>query len=116
MFIMNCEVTFFPDRKSVKVRSGTTLLETGKRARVSIRSRCGGNASCLMCKVTVEDQSGLSPIEAKESLKLGDLKDSSIRLACQVRVLRDCTVVIPEDPLKAAIRAQLERQRMEDEL
>jgi 2Fe-2S ferredoxin len=113
---MNCEVTFYPDGKSVKVRSGTTLLEAGKRARVSIRSRCGGNASCLMCKVTVEDQSGLTLIEAKESLKLGDLQDSSIRLACQARVVKDSNVMIPEDPLKAAIRAQLERQRMEDEL
>lgn len=112
---MNCEVIFFPDKKTVIVRPGTSLLDASKRARVSIRSRCGGQASCLMCKVTVQDQSGLSPVASKEELKLGDLKDRSIRLACQARVTRNAVVEIPEDPLKAAIRAQLQRQKEEDD-
>jgi 2Fe-2S ferredoxin len=112
---MDCKVTFYPDDKSIKVKSGTTVLDAAKRARVAIRTRCGGHASCLMCKVTVHDQSGLSPIASKEAIKLGDLKDRSIRLSCQARLMRNTEVIIPEDPLKAAIRAQLAKQREEDD-
>src|SRR5690554_5935798 len=111
----NCEITFLPDNKTIAVRPGTNLLDASKRARVSIRTRCGGHASCLMCKVTVEDQTGLSPILPKEQLKLGDLANHSIRLACQAKVTGRALVLIPEDPLKAAIRAQLEKQKEEDE-
>jgi 2Fe-2S ferredoxin len=107
---MTPEVIFMPDDKSVRVRPGTTLLDAAKRARVAIRSRCGGNASCLMCKVVVEDQAGLAPMSSKEDVKLGDLQRESYRLACQARVLRDVKAVVPEDPLKAAIRAQLAKQ------
>lgn len=112
---MTPEVKFLPDNKSIQIRPGTTLLDAGKRARVSIRTRCGGKAACLMCKVIVEDQSGLSPLNINEQHKLGDLKDRSYRLACQARVVRDVSVMIPEDPLKAAIRAQLAKQREEEE-
>lgn len=113
---MNCNVKFYPDDKAIKVRSGTTVLDAAKRARVAIRTRCGGQASCLMCKVTVHDQSGLSPIGSKEELKLGGLKDRSIRLSCQARIISDTEVYIQEDPLKAAIRAQLAKQKEEDDL
>lgn len=112
--IMSPEITFLPDKKTIQVRPGTTLLDAGRRARVSIRSRCGGNASCLMCKLIVEDQSGLAPMSQNEALKLGDLKDHSYRLACQARVHKDVQVAIPEDPLKAAVRAQLAKQQEED--
>lgn len=113
---MNYEVTFFPDNKKVTVRPGTTLLDASRRARVTVRTRCGGLAACLMCKVTVQDQSGLTPIASKEALKLGDLKERNIRLACQAKVNGKVIVEVPEDPLKAAIRAQLERQRLDDDM
>ncbi len=105
------EVTFIPDLKTIRVKPGTTILDTGRKARVAIRTRCGGQASCLMCKVIVKDQSGLSPVNKQERLKLGTLVDQSFRLSCQARVFRDVRVEIPEDPLKAAIRLQLARQR-----
>lgn len=111
----SCKISFFPDGKTISVRAGMTVLEASRRARVTIRTRCGGLASCLMCKVTVQDQSGLSAIENKEALKLGGLKDRFIRLSCQAKVLKDTEVWIPEDPLKAAIRAQLQRQKEEED-
>ncbi len=85
-------------------------------ARVQIRSRCGGNAACLMCKVTVEHSLGLEPMTSNESMKLGSLADQHMRLACQARVCGDVTVDVPEDPLRAAIRAQLAKQQEEDDL
>lgn len=109
-------IRFMPDGKSIEARSGTTLLDASRRARVAISTRCDGNASCLMCKVEVADQSGLRAPGDKEKLKLGERINDGIRLACQAKVSGDVTVNIPESPLKAAIRLQLERQKEEDRL
>jgi len=113
---MSPQVYFSPNRKSIQVRKGLTLLEAGNKARVIIRTRCGGNASCLMCKVIVADQSGITPLNLNEQLKLGDLQNQGYRLACQAHVVDDTHVEIPEDPLKAAIRLQLAKQKEGHEL
>ncbi|NEW06089.1 2Fe-2S iron-sulfur cluster binding domain-containing protein [Paenibacillus sp. SYP-B3998] len=110
------EVHFWPDDKRVQVRPGTTLLEAGRKARVNIRTRCGAKAACLMCKVIVKDSSGLAPMNQNERLKLGSQVDEGYRLACQARVAGCVDVILPEDPLKAVIRAQLAKQREEDDL
>jgi 2Fe-2S ferredoxin len=109
-------VTFLPDNRSVTVRSGTTLLDASRRARVNIRTRCGGVAGCLMCKVIVtDDQAGFlqRPTDA-ESRKLGSMISEGVRLSCQARVHGNVIVTIPEDPLKAAIRKQLAAQQDDD--
>lgn len=109
------EIRFEPDGKTVQVRPGTSVLDASRRARVAIRTRCGGNAGCLMCKVTAASKTGLSAPSDSERHKLGELIEQRIRLACQAKITGDCAVVVPEDPLKAAVRAQLAKQR-EDEL
>jgi ferredoxin, 2Fe-2S len=111
---MNVEVTFLPDHKKISVRPGTSLLEASRKAKVMIRTRCGGQAGCLMCKVQVEDGSSASPALEKERNKLGSLLDSGYRLACQAKAMGAVTVTVPEDPLKAAIRAQLAKQQEDD--
>ncbi|MFC0214868.1 2Fe-2S iron-sulfur cluster-binding protein [Paenibacillus chartarius] len=111
---MGVKVTFQPYDKSVDVRTGTTLFDAAGRAKVPIRVRCGGKAACLMCKVKVEDQSGLAPPNINERNKLGPLIGEGVRLACQAKVQGSVTAVIPEDPLKAAIRAQLAKQQDDD--
>jgi len=110
-----CEVTFLPTGKKVSVRPGTTLLDAGSRARAQIRTRCGGNASCLMCKVNPVSPEGLSEPTANEQTKLGSLLGQGVRLACQTRVIGDAVVTVPEDPLKTAIRNQLAKQNEEDD-
>lgn len=50
-----------------------------------------------------------------ERLKLGSLAEEGIRLACQAKATGNVTVHIPEDPLKAAIRAQLAKQQEEED-
>ncbi|UUZ94414.1 2Fe-2S iron-sulfur cluster binding domain-containing protein [Paenibacillus sp. P25] len=109
-------ITFLPDTKSLQVRPGTTVLDAAGKARVPIRVRCGGKASCLMCKVTVdpEQAAGLACPNRNEELKLGSLLEQGYRLACQAKIIGDTVVTLPEDPLKSAIRRQLERQREED--
>lgn len=104
-----------PEGKTIRVHAGTTVLGAAGKARVAIRSRCGGNASCLMCKVRVDSAEGLSVPQQNEKRKLGEMIDQSFRLACQAKVTGNCTVTVPEDPLKAAIRAQLAMQQRDDE-
>lgn len=108
---MKALITFMPEGKSAQVRPGTTVLLAAGKARVHIRTRCGGNAACLMCKIKAAPGSALSPPQANELRKLGALKDEGYRLACQARVEGDCAVSVPEDPLRAAIRRQLEQNR-----
>ncbi|MFC3803154.1 2Fe-2S iron-sulfur cluster-binding protein [Cohnella sp. GCM10012308] len=111
-----CEVEFGPEGQTVSVRAGTTLLDAARRAKAPVRTRCGGVAGCLMCKVSVPPTCGdaLTPPTEAERRKLGPLLEQGVRLSCQSRVRRSLRVEVPEDPLKAAVRRQLERQRSDD--
>lgn len=115
---MEGRITFLPSGKTVQVRPGTTVLRASREARIHIATRCGGNAGCLMCKVQVvsKQAAALSPPSEAERRKLGPLLEQGVRLACQAGIRGEVTVQLPEDPLKAAIRKQLERQRDEEEL
>lgn len=107
------KIIFLPQQRSVEVNKGITLLQAARKARVSIRSRCDGHASCLMCKVELPaGQVGVNPPTMQEKVKLGE--DSPWRLACQARVFGEVTVLVPEDPLKMAVREQL-RKLKEDQ-
>ncbi len=111
------EVEFLPDGKKVNVRAGLTLLEAARQAKVAVRTRCSGGLSCLMCKVrVVGGVEGLTEPKQAEKAKLGALEAQGYRFACQARVTGVVTVELPEDPLKAAIRAQLKRQQEEEDL
>ncbi len=112
---MQHSVRFTPDNKAIRVRAGLTLLDAARSGKVPVRTRCGGHASCLMCKVLVHRQDGLTAPSHNEALKLGQLLEQGYRLACQAKVIGEVTVEVPEDPLKAAVRRQLSGQSLEDE-
>jgi len=114
---MEAEVTFLPLARSTKVRSGTTVLQAARKAGVAIVTRCGGNASCFMCKVQIEDWSNLAPMKDNERLKLAGIEQSGTRLACQtVLQTGQTTVQLPPDPFRAAIAKQLKAEQDEDSL
>lgn len=106
-------VTFQPEVRTAVVKHGTSLLEAARRAGVVLPTRCDGKASCLMCKLTVDqsDAAALRPPNEAERRKLGTLLEQGIRLACQAAVWDDLSVTVPEDPLKAAVRRRLEAAR-----
>ena len=110
------KVTFLPSGKTVKARQGQTLVSVAGSARVVIPQRCSGHASCLMCKVVLE-QGELSPPTALEVRKLAENDlEQGIRLGCQAKVTqKDCTVRIPESRLKSVVQAALLRQQEENE-
>ncbi len=112
------KVTFLPDQKDVHVRAGTSLLDAARRAGVHIRTRCGGKAGCLMCKVAIEaGLEGVSKAGPAELQKLGE-DAGNVRLSCQALVTGAVPIVaaVPEDPLRAAVRKQLEQQKEDDSL
>ncbi|GFN30633.1 2Fe-2S iron-sulfur cluster-binding protein [Paenibacillus xylaniclasticus] len=111
------EVTFLPSGKRVRIRRGTTVLDASRRAGLTIATRCGGKSACLMCKVrdASASQGGLSAVADNERYKLGGMHEQGYRLACQAKVLGDAQIEVPEDPLRAAVRKQLERQREEED-
>ena len=111
------KLTFEQDGSSggsaIYVPRGTSILAAANRNGVKINQRCAGKASCLMCKVKIADQRGVSAPNQKEQFKLDNMLQDTYRLACQTLVLADTVVTVPEDPLKALIRAQLEANRNE---
>ncbi|WNC17245.1 2Fe-2S iron-sulfur cluster-binding protein [Brevibacillus brevis] len=110
------KVTFLPSGKSIKARPGQSMVSAAAAARVVIPQRCGGHASCLMCRVVLESGE-LSPPSALEKRKMPerDLAEG-VRLGCQAKATgKDCTVRIPENRLKSVVQAALERQRKENE-
>ncbi|WP_150271037.1 2Fe-2S iron-sulfur cluster-binding protein [Paenibacillus tepidiphilus] len=110
-------VTFQPEGRKVAVNYGTTVLEAARRGGITLPTRCGGKAGCLMCKVTVDEQeaSSLASPGEIERRKLGSLLEKNVRLACQAAVKGAVTVTVPEDPLKAAVRRRLEAARSAEE-
>lgn len=116
---MSFEVTFLPEGRKVTVRPGTTVLGAARQARVAIRSRCGGKAGCLMCKVEAVPAGslagdGLSPPGEAEKQKLA-ADCGRTRLACQAKVVGNAVITVPEDPLKAAVRRRLAALNDEDD-
>lgn len=108
-------IRFEPQGKTVEVRPGTSVLDAARKAGIFIRTRCGGKAGCLMCKIQVKNPSALNKPNDPERRKLGSLVDKGTRLSCQAKIIGNAEIMIPEDPLKAAVRAQLEKQRKEQE-
>lgn len=112
---MKIFIRFMRENTDIMVKPGTTLLQAARLAKVPIRTRCGGQASCLMCKVKVEDEKSCSRPSVKEVRKLGSLLHQRYRLSCQAKAIQSpVKVEVPEDPLKKAIRKQLSSQQKDD--
>ncbi|UCF00018.1 MAG: DUF4445 domain-containing protein [Planctomycetota bacterium] len=88
-----CTVRFEPSGLKIEIPSGTTLLDTARKAGIYLTSICGGDGYCGKCKVTIDDgqfqarpTTLLTPEEIRENFAL----------ACQTKVLSDMTVTVPK--------------------
>jgi len=72
---MTHRIVFLPEQVEINVPHGTLLTDAAKRAGVLIDAPCGGNGTCGKCSV-LRTQNGLT-----ERV-----------LACQTKVVADCTV------------------------
>ncbi|MFO7868772.1 MAG: NADH:ubiquinone reductase (Na(+)-transporting) subunit F [Bacteroidales bacterium] len=93
------EVSFqVNDLEPVKVKPGSTLLNTLQGQEIFLPSACGGGGSCGMCKCKTLDGGGsILPTEKPFFSKKEQANDW--RLACQVKVKEDMKIWVPEDVL-----------------
>lgn len=108
-------IHFHPDNKRIQFKPGITILKAAIQAKIHLAHKCGGRGSCLTCKVKIEDFNAVTPPTNSERQKLGSKAiQEGFRLGCQTKVLKSLNIEVPEDPLKAAIRKQLEKQKNKD--
>ncbi len=92
---MTSKVTFAtagaPSR-AIEPPSGANLLDAARLAGIAVDATCGGRGRCRSCRVKVI-AGEVPPPTLQDTLQLGhDEVHERFRLACQTRVIADCTV------------------------
>ena len=94
-----CSININGDR-SLEVSGGDNLLNYLNQEKLFIPSACGGKATCGFCKVKV--LSGGRNILPTEEVFITKLERAEgLRLACQVKVMENLDIFIPEHLLNA---------------
>jgi uncharacterized 2Fe-2S/4Fe-4S cluster protein (DUF4445 family) len=102
-------VTVEPEGRKIRTAKGESLLTVLRASGVSVRSECGGRGVCGKCKIVVKETSRASEMtEAEMSILTGSEIALNVRLACQVRVNGDLTVMIPVESRLRQRRIQVE--------
>lgn len=104
-----CKVIFFPQKREVSVKRGTSLLDAVSKANITINNLCGGDGICGRCKMIVKEgdvSAEVSPKLTREEIKSGFV------LACLTRIDSDLIIEIPDQTLaKEKIRADRDAER-----
>ncbi len=80
----------------IKVKPGSTLLNTLAANNIFLASACGGGGTCAMCKCHV--YSGGGSVLATETNHLNRRQvQENMRLACQVKVREDMEIRVPDE-------------------
>jgi ferredoxin len=92
------QVRFEPSGRTVRVVTGTSLLEAARRAGLPLASACGGDALCGRCGVSV--LSGASSLPPQNELEARALRRNRVpagqRLACRALVSSALTVTVTD--------------------
>jgi len=84
-----------PD-KALTANAGSTLLSTLADNQIFIPSACGGQGTCGVCRVTVNEGGGsILPTETGH-INRGEAREGC-RLSCQVKVKEDMDIEIPDE-------------------
>lgn len=81
------------DEEAFVVDGGSTLLDALYLRRIFIPSACGGKGTCGFCKIRIPEGGG-PVLPTEEPFLTPSEVSESVRLACQVKVKRDLTVLI----------------------
>jgi uncharacterized 2Fe-2S/4Fe-4S cluster protein (DUF4445 family) len=86
-------VTAAGESRRVAAPADATLLDAARLAHVEMDATCGGRGRCRSCRVKVM-AGEIPPPTLQDTLQLGhDEVHERFRLACQTRVISDCTVM-----------------------
>lgn len=90
----------YPGHRHVRVVPGSTLLEISRMHNIPHASVCGGRARCSTCRTRILSGGDLleNPSEAEAKLLQRIQAEPDVRLACQLRPLKDISI----QPLVAA--------------
>ena len=110
-------VVTYPGGQRVRVPRGFSVLEASRAGRVPHASLCGGRARCSTCRVRiVSGPLGLPPPLPGEHAVLERVQAGpGVRLACQLRPLRDLSVAPLLPPGGAAARLRGPAPRIGEE-
>lgn len=94
------KLTVLPQDKQVEFESGANLREVLQQAGFTIKSTCGGCASCGLCVVVVKNgEENTSEFNFEEKQLLGNVFHiTKERLSCQVQLLGDVSIDISQHP------------------
>lgn len=91
------EVSFtVNDEEAIRIKPGSTLLNTLQNQKILLPSACGGSGSCGMCRCKVLDGGG-DILPTEKGFFSRKEQHEHWRLACQVKVKEDMKVWIPEE-------------------
>ncbi|MDR3153339.1 MAG: ASKHA domain-containing protein [Deltaproteobacteria bacterium] len=86
------EITFLPDRVTVKAPRGETVLDAANRGGLHINASCGGEGVCGRCMVELRG----GAVEASPGLYLSEEDfGKGLRLACRAKVSGPAEIFIP---------------------
>ena len=86
-------VTAAGETRSVVPPADANILDAARLAGVEMDATCGGRGRCRSCRVKVM-AGEIPPATLQDTLQLGhDEVHERFRLACQTRVISDCTVM-----------------------
>ena len=88
------KVTFLPDKKTVEIPKGKSILAAAISASIYINSSCGGDGVCGRCKVLVKK----GKVASQPSGRLSpEERRQGYCLACQASIESDVDVFIPTE-------------------
>lgn len=85
----------YPDGARITLLMGTTILEASRIHHIAHASVCGGRGRCSTCRIRVVEGLEMLPPPGVEEARILERigADGSVRLACQTRPIRDCSIV-----------------------
>lgn len=91
---MDVTIRFEPVGRSIRVASGTTILEAARMAGAPLASGCGAGGTCARCGVCiVAGADSIKPEDIEERrVKMRNRIDPGLRLACRVAAIADLEV------------------------
>jgi len=96
--VSDVTIVFEPEGKRIRTSLGATVYRVAKEAGVGIRSECGGTGTCGKCRVIIRNSNAVSRVTEAERKHLSRSEiDNGYRLACQTKILRNVTVMIPPE-------------------
>ena len=111
------QIHYLPDDRIVEAKTKETILKASLRSKIPHAHACRGRARCSTCRVIIlEGLENCTPRTNREIRLTSKLRfESSIRLACQTRILGDIKLKRPVvDEVDIQLTDQLNKSGMQE--